>query len=826
MSSKLGNLDPDGERRQSNSEAETLAGRSDSRAGDGNATQLPAPISDTKHIDPFQTVLPTTLVTGVDTNANLGLGLIGDYELLDELGRGGMGIVYLARQRSIDRIVALKVIRRDQLESLHPESQRSVVDRFHQESMAAAKLEHNNIIRLYEVGEHEGQQFFSMQYVPGQSLSDLLREGPLESHRAAGYMASVASAVVAAHEAGILHRDLKPQNVMLDENTDQVLVADFGLAKLMEGEEQLTIAGEVMGTPSYMPPEQAKDASRVTAQSDVYSLGATLYHLLTAKPPFQAATVVETIRQVIDEPPVAPTQLNPAIDRDIETICMKCLEKEPGRRYFTAQELADDLSRYVRGEPIAARPLSVVGRTVRWCRRKPVMAGWIGTAATCLLAAFVSTTVGLYTTSRALAKSEAHYRQSRSTVDFFFTRVSETGLLDQPGMQALREDLLSRALAHYREFVESRSDDPALENELGQANFRLAKITERIRSHAEAIALYRLSLEIQQRLMRENPDNESFRLDAAETWNAMGGAFYELQRLDEAELAFRNARSLREQLAAANEVDAERTRLLANTLMNLGLVEQKRGNYTEANTIIGEAQRRRSQLLDRDAENIRVRRDRAMGYYNLGAGVIAIEKPTRDVSAGGVRALENAVDDLEVILRKQPGSLDDQSRLVTCRRVLGHILGDDKFNILDGDEALDSYSKARDGMQRLAEQNPLVLTYQQRLAGILVNLGDLQLSRQEFDAASSSLQSAILTLQPLADKAPDFRRDLGASYRALALAMASQQQFDLAVSNLKLSVLNFELLSNEWPDNEDYRASLEISEALLRDVEAILNSNT
>jgi len=820
MSSESPRPEPDGEDRRRELETAAFVPQSDSESISEDSTQVPRPVTETKH-DPFQTVLPSTPIASVDANATLGLGLIGDYELLNELGRGGMGVVYRARQRSIDRIVALKVIRRDQLESLHPETQRSVVDRFHQESMAAAKLEHDNIIRLYEVGEHEGQQYFSMQYVRGRSLWDVLRNGPLDSRRAAGYMASVASAVVAAHAAGILHRDLKPQNVMLDETTDRALVADFGLAKLIEGEEQLTLAGEVMGTPSYMSPEQAQDASRVTAQSDVYSLGATLYHLLTAKPPFQAATVVETIRLVIDEPPVPPTRLNPAIDRDIETICLKCLEKEPAGRYVTAQALADDLSRYVRGEPIAARPLSILGRTVRWCRRKPVMAFWIGTAVMSFFVALISMTVGYVTTSRALAESEASDRQSRSTVDFFFTRVSESGLLDQPGMQALRAELLSRALDHYREFVKRRHDDPAVANELGQANFRLARITEKIHSPAEAMDLYRRSLAIQRDLVREHPDEESFRLDVAETLNAMGHAFYELKQLDEAERALREARSLREQLVATDEADAERTRRLANTLMNLGLVEERRGNYAAAKASIAEAQRRRSRLLDRDAENIEVRRDRAMGYYNLGTHVRSIDEPTREQSTEAVKVLENAIADFEGILKRLPGSLDDQSRLVSCRSILGDVYQ----GLGEADAALDSYSKARVEMQRLAEQNPLVLGYQKQLAGLEVSLAELQLGRQEFDMAIVLLQNAIKTLAPLADKTPDFRRDLAVAYRQLAFAFLQRAQLELAIPNLKSSILNFKLLHEEWPKNEDYRAELEQCETWLLDVTALKDAN-
>ncbi|MHC4178895.1 MAG: serine/threonine-protein kinase, partial [Planctomycetota bacterium] len=304
----------------------------------------------------------------------------GNYESLEEIGRGGMGVVYRARQRSANRTVALKVIRRDRLEALPRDTHTSALERFRQEAQAAARLEHENIVTVYEVGEVDRQPFFSMRYVDGQSLSQILREGPMGNRQAAGYLEPVARALHEAHSLGILHRDLKPQNILVDKKTDRALVADFGLAKLTEGQEELTREGEVMGTPPYMSPEQAKDSARVTAQTDVYALGATLYHVLTGRPPFQAANPLETLRQVIDEEAAPPRQLNPSIDRDLETVCLKCLEKEPTRRYDSAHALADDLRRYLNGEPILARPIGVFGRVVRWRRRKPALATAIAVA--------------------------------------------------------------------------------------------------------------------------------------------------------------------------------------------------------------------------------------------------------------------------------------------------------------------------------------------------------------------------------------------------------------------------------------------------------------
>ena len=240
----------------------------------------------------------------------------GNYELLEEIGRGGMGVVYRARQWTADRIVALKMVRPDHLAGVPSDLRSTVMDRFRQEAQAAARLEHESIVSVYEVGEIEGTPFYSMRYVEGRSLADRLRLGPLSNRVAAAYLESVALAVEAAHGHGILHRDLKPPNILIDVNTDRAMVADFGLAKLTEGGDELTQSGDVVGSPPYMSPEQAQHASRVTAESDVYALGATLYHALTGRPPFHADTALETLRQVLHDEPVPPRRLSSAVNPD------------------------------------------------------------------------------------------------------------------------------------------------------------------------------------------------------------------------------------------------------------------------------------------------------------------------------------------------------------------------------------------------------------------------------------------------------------------------------------------------------------------------------
>src|SRR5580765_848599 len=305
-------------------------------------------------------------------SADLPLRSFGDYELLEEIARGGMGIVYKARQKSLDRIVALKML------LLGERSGKDLAQRFRAEAAVAASLQHPNIVAMHEVSAHEGQPFFAMDFIEGQSLGKLNAECEVRNaewlRRAARYVKIVAEAIHYAHEHGILHRDLKPSNVLIDP-FDQPRVTDFGLAKNLHHDSELTLSGQVLGSPNYMSPEQAA-AKRglVGRRSDVYSLGAILYHLLTGRPPFVGETLTDTLQDVVNTEPVSPRLLNPSVPRDLETLCLKCLEKEPARRYPTAQALAEDLDRFLRHEPIHARPIGPTARLWRWCRRKPLVA--------------------------------------------------------------------------------------------------------------------------------------------------------------------------------------------------------------------------------------------------------------------------------------------------------------------------------------------------------------------------------------------------------------------------------------------------------------------
>src|SRR5437764_3959034 len=296
------------------------------------------------------------------------LGELGDYELVEEVGRGGQGVVFRARQKSLNRTVALKVI------SLGQWASTAHLKRFRREAEAAASLDHPSIVPIYEVGEREGACYFSMKFVEGGQLDEVVKRAPMSIRQAAELIAKVARTVHYAHEHGILHRDIKPGNILLDAKGEPLLT-DFGLARLVEAESTITRTREALGTPSYMAPEQAGGEQRkLSNATDVYGLGAVLYQLLTDHPPFAGGTTYETIKLLLDTEPRQPRLLNPKIDRDLNTICLKCLEKDPKRRYASALALAEDLERWLKHEPIRAHRTGIFTRGKKWLRRNPSIA--------------------------------------------------------------------------------------------------------------------------------------------------------------------------------------------------------------------------------------------------------------------------------------------------------------------------------------------------------------------------------------------------------------------------------------------------------------------
>ncbi len=380
-----------------------------------HARELAATIDPSEPKESSETKTPSIDLAGTR------IRYFGDYELLEEIARGGMGIVYKARQSTLKRIVALKMILAGQFAGEED------VRRFYAEAKAASSLDHPNIVPLFEIGQHNGQHYFSMAFVAGQSLARKIVDGPLPPREAAQMMKKIAEAVAYAHIEGVIHRDLKPANVLLDQEGEP-RVTDFGLAKRTIGDDAeslagLTGTGQVLGTPSYMPPEQAAGrTNQIGPLADVYSLGAMFYCLLTGRPPFQAASPFDTLIQVIEQDPVPLRRLDRKIPRDLETICMKCLEKEPARRYESSQQLLDDIGRFLDKRPILARRTGPIGRSARWAQRNSSKIISASSAALTVVVALVAIIAGLQ-----------YYRQSQlASVKFVASGQTLTAeILDQ-----------------------------------------------------------------------------------------------------------------------------------------------------------------------------------------------------------------------------------------------------------------------------------------------------------------------------------------------------------------------------------------------------------
>lgn len=412
------------------------------------------------------TLAPTDLSQDDTTDPHLpsesqpAFSQIGDYEVLGEIARGGMGVVYKARHTQLGRLAAVKLIKSGELAATDE------IRRFQVEAQAVAGLDHSGIVTVYEVGQQQGQPFMAMAFIAGESLWQKVKEAPFAPQEAARLMQQVADAVQYAHDKGIIHRDLKPHNILLTAQ-GQPKVTDFGLAKKQSVDSSLTATGQALGTPSYMPPEQVSGKNELVGPlADVYSLGATLYCLLTGRPPFQAATALDTMLQVLERSPVPPRQLNPAIPRDLETICLKCLEKVPAQRYSSASELALELDRYLKGEPILARPVSRWERYRRWCRRNPLVASLSATALGLLIGGTLISTYFAVLASRRAARAEEGTRIAIETLETVIFQMQEK-LGSIPAARAARMEVLKQAMKEMEKLADLQVQSGRLD--LGRA---------------------------------------------------------------------------------------------------------------------------------------------------------------------------------------------------------------------------------------------------------------------------------------------------------------------------------------------------------------------
>ena len=715
-----------------------------------------------------------------------------------------------ARQVSTSRQVALKLIRPDLWDGQSPAQRQAAVQRFRQEAKAAAQMSHPNIVTVYDVGEVDDIHYLSMQFVDGRDLAEVVRDRPLDDMSAADYMEPVSRAVHEAHQHGVLHRDLKPQNILVEAASNRPLVADFGVAKITEGDSAMTRDGEAIGTPQYMAPEQTCGAANVTPQGDVYALGATLYHLLTGRPPFQASNPAETMRQVLMEDPIAPRDLNPSVSHDLETICLKCLEKEPARRYDSAEDLADEIGRFRRGEPIMARPIGRAGRLIRWCKRNRLSAAFAATALLFLVVALIGTTAGYISSLRAGRESEKSLRQARNAVRDFFVRVSEEDLLLQPGLQPLRRDLLELARAYHLAFLEDRRGDPLVQYDLAESHFLLGKITELIDGSKSAIASFHESRRLLDELMATQPQDVRVIELMGDVLNAEATSQFHLGNTVLASQLFRDAAKYRRQLVTIQQDVTKHHRKLANVFMNSGLIARHTGDFATARKSFESAQEIRFKLQQQGLADEDVRRDIAKGHHNLAQLFSNIgDLPQAQIQA---RA---AIDAFKALADDDPDNTTYAHLLANANISLGDLLEEIPA-------ALEAYRSARQVLQQLATDNPSVLGYRSELAELLLAIAQLDIEVGQWDEARQGLGQAERLLDGLRVDSPDstrIRRNLGVAYWKQAEVCLQRNQLEQAGGFIdRAEELIQELIELE-PENEDFLEQQRQIRALHRSID-------
>jgi serine/threonine-protein kinase len=645
------------------------------------------------------------------------------YEILGELGRGGMGVVYKARHARLNRTVALKMI----LAGEHAGPEVSV--RFLAEAEAVARLLHPNIIQIFAFGAHDGRPYFEMEYAAGGSLADRLDGTPRPARDAARLVETLARAVHEVHRVGIVHRDLKPANVLLTAD-DTPKVADFGLAKVLEAEARLTHTLRIVGSPSYMAPEQAGAGSGpIGPAADVYALGAILYELLTGRPPFRAATVLETLDQVKSAEPVQPRRLRPDLARDLATICLTCLQKEPARRYAGADLLAEDLRRFGAGEAIRARPVGPVGRAWRWCRREPALAA----LAAALVAGLVVAATQWWRAERHLGeekrqaallqghlgeekrqaallqghlgeekrqaallqesflrefnarrasddarareqearrRAQARFQLGLEAVNGFTAAVGRDELANDPRLAGLRKEMLGTALKFYTGLQESLESEPTREarDQLSAAYARVASVHEVMGERPEALTAYRRALAIREDLVAAAPADHRQRSGLAYLHLRIGAVLRWSGRPEEALGSLERAVTVAQTVVRDHPEVAGYKDQLAWCLQNLGVVQVWVGRPDEAVRSQQQALAVRESLAREDPASLQLRADLAWCHHDLGSALDAA-----GFKAEALRHLGRAVEGHEEVIRDHTGFPVHRYRLAVCLASLASV---------------------------------------------------------------------------------------------------------------------------------------------------------
>jgi tetratricopeptide (TPR) repeat protein len=736
---------------------------------------------------------------------------LGRYRLDTLLGRGSFGSVWRAWDVELGRAVALKLPHAGRFADTAEE------ERFLREARSTARLQHPGIVAVHDVGRDGDAVYMVSELVRGVSLEAWLKDGRPAFTQAAELIASVAEALHYAHQQGVVHRDVKPSNILLEvgEQPGTALcprVMDFGLAKREAGEALLTREGQLLGTPAYMSPEQIRDPRTVDGRSDVYSLGVVLYELLSGTLPFDGVTRM-VLHQVLTEEPRPLRRLNDRVPRDLETITLTCLDKDPGRRYPTAQALADDLRRFRAGEPIRARPTPWWERVLKWARRRPAVAALIGVNVLAVISLLAGSLWYNAQLQAALREADHHrelaeherdraaegFRQAREAVDEYFTRVSESRLLNRAGLQPLRKELLEAALRYYQEFLRQHSDDPTVRAELAAAYLRVGWITWMLGSKDEALTAYHRGRELFTDLAEADPGHTAWQQQLGRIYNQLSILERERGQLVEALGWAERALALRKRLADADPGSRRCAFDRASSHHARGTIQREIGRLDEALRDFEEARVCFERMSPPDLAS-----QSALGFTWLCLG--DVYEQNQQVTRA-LRAYQQGQELFERLARESPSDSEIQQALATACTKLGSILE----TCCQRAEALRWHEQARDLQERLLHANPSLAELRAALARSWFNLGRLHAiagraaeARRCYERAGE-LVTELLRGNP---SGPRFQELLAARERTVGQMLQQAGRPDEALRYLERTRADLEKLQEANPAVPAYPIAL------------------